>query len=367
MSKRRLIFYNDSRHSHMYCYEPPMRLEDAQAPVDEIAGTGVDTFAYGFGLGPTMFHDTKVGEIMGSHLEEFAQDDPNNLWALSSWRAYENVRSLLDRGIDPLDVIIDRAHEKGMEFIGSFRTTHSADPNDLVTAHNWQFRIDHPEWCLKGKGKYNFNWVHPEVRAERFALIEEAVSRYDMDGLEVDFIFDPSYFEEGEVDQNRHILTEFLRDVRRVVREAAEARGRPMELGARVLPTLSGNLAAGLDVPAWLDEKLLDFVVPSFYGDHQMDADFPFDWLVDRAHQSGCEVYPALQHRVLTVPVRCDYPRTDHLAPHAGENSAGVDHYRAGRPPTGAREPTPSTCPGSNGRSARSSARSSPRYTTPTS
>jgi hypothetical protein len=330
MSKRRLIFYNDSRHSHMYCYEPPMRIEDAQAPVDEIAGTGVDTFAYGLGLGPTMFHDTRVGEIMGSHLKEFSQDDPNNLWALSAWRAYENVRSLIERGTDPLEVIVSRAHEKGMEFIGSFRTTHGSDPTDLVTAHSSQFKIDHPEWCLKGNGKYNFNWVHPEVRAERFALIEEVVKRYDIDGIEVDWVFAPHYFEEAEVEQNRHVLTEFLRDVRGAVRDAAEARGRPMELGARVLPTLSGNLAAGLDVSTWLEEKLLDFVVPSFYGDHQIDADFPFEWLVERAHQAGCEVYPALQSRVLTVPARCDYPRTDHLAPHDGESTAGVDHYRAG-------------------------------------
>ena len=74
MSDRRLIFYNDARHSHMYCYEPPMRPEDAWAPVDEVAGTGVDTFAYGLGLGPSMFHDTKVGEVMGSHLDTFAQE-----------------------------------------------------------------------------------------------------------------------------------------------------------------------------------------------------------------------------------------------------------------------------------------------------
>ena len=63
MSNRRLIFYNDARHYHIYCYDPPLTLEEAQAPIDEIAGTGVDTFAYGFGVGPTMFYNTHVGEI----------------------------------------------------------------------------------------------------------------------------------------------------------------------------------------------------------------------------------------------------------------------------------------------------------------
>ena len=64
MSDRRLIYYSDARHYHMYCYDPPMRIEDARAPVDEIAGTGIDTFVYGFGLGPNVFHLTEVGEIL---------------------------------------------------------------------------------------------------------------------------------------------------------------------------------------------------------------------------------------------------------------------------------------------------------------
>ena len=226
-------------------------------------------------------------------------------------------------------MIIDRAHERGMEFFGSFRTGHPSDPNDRVSAHNWQFKIDHPEWCLQGKGRYAFNWTYPEVRAERFALIEEAVNRYDMEGFEVDFAFHPYHFEDEEAEKNAHILTEFLRDVRGAVRTAADSRGRPMLLGARVLPTLSGNLAVGLDVPTWLSEGLLDFVVPNFYSDHQVNSAFPFEWLLDPAHQSGCEVYPGLGHRVMSVPVRCDYPRTDHLAQHRGENSAWVEHYRA--------------------------------------
>ena len=334
MSKRRLIFYNDARHYYMYCYEPPMRLEDAWAPVDEVAGTGVDTFAYGLGAGPAMLHNTKVGEVWGERLinagKGFSQDDPSNLWALSAWRAYENARSLMDRGLDPLKVLVDRAHAKGLEFIASARMSHGLDPNDVESVFNTQVKIDHPEWCLKGRGKYCFDWVHAGVRAERFALIEETVNRYDVDGFEVDFVAQPFYFEEETVERDRHIMTEFMRDVRATLEKAAQARTRPMQLGARVLPTLAGNLAAGLDVPTWVSEGVVDFVVPNFYGDHQMDSDYPFEWLVDLAQGSDCEVYPALQARVRTVPAQCDYPRTQPLQEHAGENMGGAEHYRAG-------------------------------------
>ena len=65
MSERRVLFHNDARHSYIYYYDPPMRLEEAWKPIDEIVGTGVDTLIYGLGAGPTMFHDTDVGERWG--------------------------------------------------------------------------------------------------------------------------------------------------------------------------------------------------------------------------------------------------------------------------------------------------------------
>ena len=238
MKERRLLFYNDARHSYIYYYDPPFRLEDAWKPVDEIVGTGADTLVYGFGAGPTMFHNTNVGERWGDHLETFP--------LVAGWRAYENLKSLNERGLDPLKVLIDRAHEKGIEFFGSLRQSHSADPADqddeVGWMFNWQFRIDHPEWCLKGRGKYGFDWTHPEVRAERFALIEETVNEYDIDGFEIDWTFWPHYFEDDEAEEKAHILTEYMSEVRKTVDAAGAKRGRPIALGARVLPTREGNI-----------------------------------------------------------------------------------------------------------------------------
>ena len=313
----------------MYCYEPPMRLEDAWAAVDELVGTGVDTLAYGMGNGPVMLHDTRVGEVWGTRMADagrpFTEHVPGSLYALSSWRAYENVKSLIDRGLDPLNILIERSHEKGLEFIASLRQQNQVDPKRVDHAQIGQFKIDHPEWCLQGQGKYSFNWVHPEVRAERLALVEETVDRYDLDGFEVDWVYHPFFFEDGEAEQNAPILTEYMCNVRSVVKHAADARGRSISLGARVLPTLSGNLAAGIDVPTWIREGLLDFVVPNFYGDHQIDGDFPFEWLVELAGPTGCEVYPSLQDGVRALDIGDS--RQDPVG--VGENPATVDQYRA--------------------------------------
>lgn len=330
MSNRRLLFYNDARHSHIYCYDPPMTLEQATAPIHDVSGTGVDTFVYGFGVGPTMFHNTDVGEIWGTRLVKagigFPQHEPSNLESLSAWRAYENLRGLREQGLDILTLLVQSAHDKGLDFFGSLRMSHPADPANVSTAHTSQFKIDHPEWCIKGPGRHAFNWRHPEVGAERLVLIEEAVSRYDLDGFEIDWCFYPSYFEQGEARGKAPILTNFMRQVRGVVESAASRRKRPIALGARVLPTLEGNLDAGLDVPAWTSEGLLDFLVPAIYGDRHMDMDLPFEWLLGLTQNSGCEVYPALQDRVRSVNTSGLWQQNRQVKEH----TASVEHYRAG-------------------------------------
>ena len=309
MSKRRLIFYDDARHYHYYVFEPPMSMREATATIDAVAGTGVNTFVWGFGVGPTVFHDSKHADVFAAHLDVIAD--------VASWRAYENTMQLIKQGHDPLHVMIDRAHETGMDFIGSLRLTHSSDPSDVNNAHNWQFKIDHPEWVLKGEDspdrKNAFNWVYPEVRAERFAIAEETITRYDVDGLELDLTFGPYYFEADEVAEHMHVLTDFLRDLRGIAKKAGEMKGKSIEIGARILPTLAANNDTGFDIETWLEEGLLDFVVPNVYSHMPIDPDFPFEWVLDLARKGDCEVYPAMGSV---------------LGPNR-EAYAGLEYYRA--------------------------------------
>ena len=313
---RRLLFYNDSRHFYMYCYDPPIRLEDAWAPVDELLGTAVNTLVHGSGPGGTVFHDTQVGEIWGSRFKEFD--------TLYGYQATENIESLIARGLDPLNVLIERAHEKGMEFFASVRQSHGGSPDD-DGLFNYQFKVDHPEWCMKSRdGNFNFDFSVPEVRAERFALIEEYANRYDVDGIEIDWVFEPYYFEVDEVADKRSILTEYTRQIRESVDEAARVKGKTIALGARVLPTQKGNMDAGMDVAAWMRDGLLDFVVPNVYGYHHIDADLPIEWLVEMARTSECKIYPALQQSVYGVD-----PLQECRLGNVGYYPADLHHYYA--------------------------------------
>ena len=37
------------------------------------------------------------------------------------WRSWYNLQSLIDRGLDPLQVLVDRAHQKNIDFVVSMR------------------------------------------------------------------------------------------------------------------------------------------------------------------------------------------------------------------------------------------------------
>ena len=107
------------------------------------------------------------------------------------------------------------------------------------------------------------------------ALAEEYVTRYDIDGLELDWVFEPYFLKPEELEANTPLLTDYLEEILQIVVKAAAAKGKSIALGARVLPTVNGNRAAGLDVPSWIERGLLDFVVPNFYGCNELDTNFP--------------------------------------------------------------------------------------------
>ena len=287
MRRKRTIYFNDARHYYLFVFEPPMSMEDAWRPVDEVAGTSVDTFSYGVERGDGLFYPSKVGMRFGADIQPFEQ--------AAYWRLWHNMQSLIDQGLDPLTVLIDRAHEKGMEFLASLRL---GCYGGMDPAHNTR---------TGGRG-----FMIPEVRSHVAAVLEELATDYDTDGVELDFSAPPGgaslYFQEEDVKAGTPIMTDWAREV------AATLRGRrpdSFHIGARVYPTEEINLSVGVDVRTMLKERLVDFVVPMVYGHHLLDPGMPIDWLIDAAHASDIAVYPMLQ------PYYHDEGRRFHAVAHA--------------------------------------------------
>ena len=250
--KRRTMYFNDARHFYLYSFDPPMSDEDSWRPIDELLGTAVNTLIYGVETGG-LFSRSKVAP------RAFSQGRPYT--SALAWRAWYNMQSLIDRGLDPLRVVIDRAHDKGLDFVTSMRV---------------------------GDGKMDFS--RKEVRDTRFSWLEE-LAGYPVEGIELDLTYTPFYFQPSEARANAPVMNGYVREIAAMVR----SKGKDRIVGARVFPTVALNKSLGLDVEEWLAKRYVDYVAPMFYGFHQLDPNLPFESLAAVARGTGADVFPVIQ------------------------------------------------------------------------
>ena len=101
-------------------------------------------------------------------------------------------------------------------------------------------------------------------------LIEEAVRRYDCDGLELDFNRFPEFFKDGTTEQRVLKMNSLVERVRAMLETVGRERGRRLVLGVRVPsnygatpPTPATARQLGCDVPAWVRNGWVDYVTVS--------------------------------------------------------------------------------------------------------
>ena len=179
-----MMFYNDGRHPLIYQYEPPIAREEYESAVDELVGTPVEALMFCLGDGRTQLYNTQIGELWGHN---------RDVWTHPVFhRAHRNAVSLIDRGSDPLKIILNRAHEKGLLLYPTLLVqVASGDPEADVRGSD--FRFNNKQFDIGAKGGIDpslrmsqlADFMHEEVRDERFAIVKEVVEGYDIDGFEL--------------------------------------------------------------------------------------------------------------------------------------------------------------------------------------
>ncbi|MEL7120843.1 MAG: family 10 glycosylhydrolase [Bacteroidota bacterium] len=112
---------------------------------------------------------------------------------LEPWSAYLSGKQgkAPDPYYDPLKFMIKEAHKRSMEFhawLNPYRATFDLKLNLLDEKHPLKV---HPEWFLKYGTKYYYKPALPEVRSHINTVIEDLVSRYEVDGIHFDDYFYP--------------------------------------------------------------------------------------------------------------------------------------------------------------------------------
>lgn len=276
----RFIYNSDA--DNMFLATPPMTPEKIYANIDEVAKAGVTSFFISPNWGMPVIFPTKVGDMIGEHLSESLEAKVPEDQALMNFRHLRKTVS------DPLELILKHAKARQMETFVSFRLNevHDVESDEsLIFERFWRM---HPEWRIGNAGDpmaqvytdimgprthpivnswlpAGLNFAVPEVRKYRMAQLREICERYDIDGLELDFQRFPMYFKPGEEEPGIQIMSDWVREVRAMVKEAEKKRGHPILLTARVLALPEQNKAIGLDPVSWVHSGLLDFIIISHY------------------------------------------------------------------------------------------------------
>ena len=226
---------------------------------------------------------------------------------------------------DPIRVTVDFARQHGLECVFSFRMNDIHDA--FIPGRLNRFKRRHPEFLLasfsdsdsfqpflrwnRKEGHHPlrptrqafgvrssewFSWcavdyAHPEVRQRYLQAIEEACRRYDLDGVELDWCRHPFFFKPGTERQHVPLLTDFVRTVRRRLRDISRQKGKAIRLAMRVADTPELSLDNGVDAASWIEEGLVDLLVA---GAGYVPFTTPVETWIELGHAAGIPVYPCL-------------------------------------------------------------------------
>ena len=257
-----------------------------------LVGSQVDTIFYctGWAFG-TMLHRTEVAENM----------------LLREGAGYQDgvLRDLLDQGTDSLQVMVEFCRKNKIEVFWSMRMndTHDAK-NPLLRA---KMKADHPEYLMAGgkKPKYgqwtSVDFGNAAVRELVFRYIEEVCTKYDVDGVEMDFFRHPVLFNSHASggtarDEERALLTDLIRRIRKMTDAIGRKRGQPILLATRVPDSVEFCRNIGIDLEPWLRDGLVDMLITGAY--FRLN---PWEYSVELGHRHGVPVYPSLDNPVGVV------------------------------------------------------------------
>ena len=203
------------------------------------------------------------------------------------YRKASRVDLLDEAGHDFIRILIDRCHQRNMEFVAGLRMNSShGNPDDFG-----QWFKDHPEGHIKEQVKTDY--THDGVRAAMLTFIGELLDAYNVDGVEFDWMRWPPAFPPGEGPQKAHLLTDFTRKARQLLDEAAQRRSRSrLILGVRVPETMPECDYLGFDLKTWVQEGLVDYVVPSDFN--HINFNTKVEEFVRLTEGTDCKIYPAL-------------------------------------------------------------------------
>jgi hypothetical protein len=184
-------------------------------------------------------------------------------------------------GIDPFVFMFDECRKSGMERWISYRMNdrHCVDEIDHPF-HADIWKKDHGIWrCdyhFEGWNDRAMNYGLAVVRDYYYTMIEETLERYDVDGVELDWMRSGYHFKPGAEDEGIKILNDYMLRVRRLLDCWELKRGHRIQMSARVPSRPESAYYLGYDPAEWARQGWIDrLVATNHWG--TTDTDTPVE------------------------------------------------------------------------------------------
>ena len=286
--------------------EPPLTVEKLKADVVDSHAWPGGALWWSIGDHEIYHYETKIGEIIGSEMEGLDEGTYSFVHSGTPGvigKVGANVRALMDECGGPVTALSKLCREAGIPFFPRVRMSSHYEIDPRNPAYG-RFRRDNPELLIGKPGeelavgslpwgqRTGLNYAFPEVREYQKSIIFETFERFDVDGVELDFMRHPGVFRSDEAYQNRYLMTDLIEAVNRRLKEVGAERGRELPLAVRVPPTMADSVRIGLDVERWIRDRLVDIVS---VGGGFIPFDTPIREFVEAAEGTGCLIYGCIE------------------------------------------------------------------------
>ncbi len=310
----RVIYNTDG--NWVFNYLPKRNTGDLTAILDALQDTAVDIVSVLIGIDDDLsWRGSDHGQLWGDNTEDWNPDGKESNDSVGGMdmsdveRLHRNMAAIIEDGHDLLKIYIDRARDLKLGIFASFRMN---DGHTSYEDRGWYGRsalkLKRTDLLLGSPAAYRsaaradewgFSWqwdyAKAEVRERFLGLFDEVLSRYDFDGLELDFSRQPPFFRSGQGHKHATTMTDFIRKAREIVKRHQPSKGRELRLIVRVPPSIDHTLELGLDTVTWIREGLVDAVVLGAVCNLSQQIDVAP--AVEAARNSGVLVYPGFDTR----------------------------------------------------------------------
>lgn len=173
------------------------------------------------------------------------KDWPKTIWQIQS------------KGIDIYELSINRIRKNKAEAWISVRMNDHHYFNDSLKIN--KFWLSHKELHLTQSQMFDFGYK--EVRNYYKSYILEVLKRYDVDGIELDWMRTFNLFKPGKELQGGIMLDQFMKEIKEIVDSTGISRGHRIKIGVRVPPSPSVAKTLGINGVKWAQSNYVDVLV----------------------------------------------------------------------------------------------------------